>query len=316
MKHIPLYIITGFFGAGKTQFLTALLNSSLCRRAGVILNDAGPASIDASLLPEGPVRASAELTGAHCFTSGSIDLLVEAFGEFRRKGCDALFLETSGSAKPLSLPVLLKKLNAFPEISFRGMICVLDSQQRPLISGIRYIEQQAVYSDLFVVNGSREMEPSLLKLQPGASVIHTGDPDIIPKLLSMSPDQSRYQEISELRYLGQEKPKVLFMEPLDPVTSNGLEQFIRFAAPSCMRIKGLIHTREQLSFAVRTSGSSIEMKEVSRSMTRLPAPGLLVIQQPNGTGDRLFPSRWRLLTGGSLRITSCSEEPQLKMLYR
>jgi G3E family GTPase len=113
---LPLLVITGFLGAGKTSLLRELLprleENGITPR--VILNDHQNARVDASSL-QSPGRAIQPLSG-HCVCCDSLDSLREALAAVPDAPRQAVLLEASGSADP---GTLLTQLAASPEVRAR-----------------------------------------------------------------------------------------------------------------------------------------------------------------------------------------------------
>ena len=113
---LPLLVITGFLGTGKTSLLRELLprleESSITPH--VILNDHQNARIDASSL-QSPGRAVQPLSG-HCVCCDSLDSLRDALAAVPDTTRQAVVLEASGSADP---GTLLLQLAASPEVRSR-----------------------------------------------------------------------------------------------------------------------------------------------------------------------------------------------------
>jgi G3E family GTPase len=118
---LPLLVITGFLGAGKTSLLRELLPR--LEEGGitphVILNDHQNARVDASSL-QSPGRAIQPLSG-HCVCCDSLDSLREALAAVPDAPRQAVLLEASGSADP---GTLLLQLAASPEVRARFVIQV------------------------------------------------------------------------------------------------------------------------------------------------------------------------------------------------
>jgi G3E family GTPase len=108
-NRLPVTILTGFLGAGKTTILNHVLRNREGRRVAVIVNDMSEVNIDADLVREGDANLSrtnetlVELTnGCICCTLRD-DLLNEvrrlaATGRF-----DYLLVEGTGIAEPLPI---------------------------------------------------------------------------------------------------------------------------------------------------------------------------------------------------------------------
>lgn len=113
---LPLLVVTGFLGAGKTSLLRELLprleENGITPH--VILNDHQNARVDASSL-QSPGRAIRPLSG-HCVCCDSLDSLREALAAVPDAPRQAVLLEASGSADP---GTLLLQLAASPEVRAR-----------------------------------------------------------------------------------------------------------------------------------------------------------------------------------------------------
>jgi len=110
---LPLLVVSGFLGAGKTSLLRELLprleENGITPH--VILNDHQNARVDASSL-QAPGRAIQPLSG-HCVCCDSLASLREALAAVPDAPRQAVLLEASGSADP---GTLLTQLAASPEV--------------------------------------------------------------------------------------------------------------------------------------------------------------------------------------------------------
>ena len=117
-KRLPVIVVSGFLGSGKTTFIRYLLKKSK-KKFGLIINEFGDIGIDGSLLKncdqcnEVDFESVIELNnGCLCCTVQddfipAINTLLKSYSEI-----DAILIETSGLALPIPL---LKALN-WPEI--------------------------------------------------------------------------------------------------------------------------------------------------------------------------------------------------------
>ena len=103
MNRIPVHIVTGFLGAGKTTFLNHFIGERLPERIVVVENEFGATNVDGALVMNG-VKDVVELTaGCLCcdLSDGLLDVLRELYQ--RRDEFDRLVIETTGIADPSSI---------------------------------------------------------------------------------------------------------------------------------------------------------------------------------------------------------------------
>jgi G3E family GTPase len=98
---LPLVILTGFLGAGKTTVLNRVLAAQHHRRLAVIVNELGRIDVDGQLLKARAGDVVELAGGCVCHEVRTMDELWEAFAELQRRGQpDAIVLETTGIAEP------------------------------------------------------------------------------------------------------------------------------------------------------------------------------------------------------------------------
>jgi cobalamin biosynthesis protein CobW len=137
MHKIPVTVVTGFLGAGKTTLVRHLLQNNQGRRIAVLVNEFGEVGIDGDLLrscqicdeEENPNNNIVELTnGCLCCTVQEEFLPTMQELLKRRDRLDCIVIETSG----LALPKPLVQAFRWPEIrnaaTVDGVVTVVDCE--------------------------------------------------------------------------------------------------------------------------------------------------------------------------------------------
>jgi G3E family GTPase len=98
---IPVSIVTGFLGSGKTTLIRRLLSDPAFTRTAVIVNEFGEIGLDHELIATGDETLLALTTGCLCCAvrSDLIETLLE-LGERAGELFDRVLIETSGIADP------------------------------------------------------------------------------------------------------------------------------------------------------------------------------------------------------------------------
>ena len=98
---IPVTIISGFLGAGKTSLLNHLLNADHGLRVAVLVNDFGKINIDAALVAGVSGESTIDLSNG-CICCSIRDDLLEAVIQLiqRSNSPEYIVVETSGVSDP------------------------------------------------------------------------------------------------------------------------------------------------------------------------------------------------------------------------
>jgi len=130
MNKLPVTVLSGFLGTGKTTLLNHVLGNRAGRRVAVIVNDMSEVNIDAQLVAEGATLSRTdeklvEMTnGCICCTLRD-DLLQEVGRLAQESRFDYLLIESSGISEPL--PVAMTFTFPFAEGTSLSDLAQLDT---------------------------------------------------------------------------------------------------------------------------------------------------------------------------------------------
>ena len=151
---IPITILSGFLGAGKTSLLNHILHGNHGLRIGVLVNDFGEINIDAELVA-GVSGNSVSLSNG-CVCCSIRDDLVESTLQLVQgpNRPEYLILETSGVADPISVSLTFVESELKSLIDVDSILTVVDAENiRSLDDEYEELaEDQISMADIVILN--------------------------------------------------------------------------------------------------------------------------------------------------------------------
>ncbi len=131
-KTVPITLLTGYLGAGKTTLINHVLNNQEGYKVAVIVNDIGEVNIDANLIGKGGYVQEEDSSlvplqnGCICCTL-KVDLMQQIADIISTKKFDYILIEASGVCEPLPIAQTITVLSE--ESAKYGLpeICRLDN---------------------------------------------------------------------------------------------------------------------------------------------------------------------------------------------
>ena len=190
---IPITVVTGFLGAGKTSLVNHLVAArSGAERIGIIVNEAGDIGLDGELLGDVSDDVVEIADGCVCCTSqgellGAIERLHRAAGQL-----DRIIVETSGLADPG--PVVDALANVTHVLRLDTLVAVvdavhaldqLDRHHSPEALQQVQLATHVVLSKVDVADGDavEGLRARVRALNPDAQIIVVGREALDPELL-------------------------------------------------------------------------------------------------------------------------------------
>ncbi|WP_321995416.1 GTP-binding protein [Draconibacterium orientale] len=200
MEHqneIPVTIITGFLGAGKTTFINFLLKSNPDKQFALVENEFGAVPIDTKLIKGVDASQMFELKqGCICCTiSDEYELVLKELAE-RFPDVDHLLIETTGIADPA--PVIqpffadedLKEL-----YEYNGAICLVDALNFENLPEEEMAFKQLTIADLILLNKTENIDEK----QQGELTAKMNRLAPLAKIQSTSFGEAKALDLNELK---------------------------------------------------------------------------------------------------------------------
>jgi len=255
---VPILLVAGFLGAGKTTVVNHLLAHAEGRRIAAVVNDFGAINIDAELI----AGASAEGgDGVVSLANGCIccslegDLLRTLAAILRRDPRpDRIVIETSGVADPADIVRNLMDPVIWRAAPLETVLCVVDATAPPealddalLRSQLRAADVVALSkTDLVDAVGHDRIRAAIAALRPAAVLVDAVDGDVPAALLF--PDDPRQPHAPRdpgRRHPASDRFETLSWMSDQPLSLPRLQAAIGRLAPRLARAKGLFETVEQ-----------------------------------------------------------------------
>lgn len=264
MTPLPLTVISGYLGAGKTTLINRLLTEDHRLKIMVMVNDFGAVNIDQALIKAQDKDVIALTNGCVCCTMGA-DLFM-ALGDAldRSPRPDHLIIEASGIADPLAIA---NTAIAEPELRYGGIITLVDADNitdllnDPLIAP--QVRGQINAGDLLLLTKSEHKHPDIRILFASLGLpkpTTLGNWPISGLLAGLGPivQPGRSTAHPEYTTWHHESDTVLDHEILVNTLKNRPRHLFR--------LKGFVQTSSG-SFEVHCVGKSIDVKRLNTSHT-------------------------------------------------
>lgn len=306
MKPLPLTLLTGFLGAGKTTFLNDWLHTFPNQKWAIIENEWGQENVDAALVQSDEQPVFPLTQGCLCCTLN--EQLYEVLGQIHEQSdrWDGLLIETTGVADPAGVlaPFLLTPAlqEAFP---VARVICLVDPfLWRERVNSSIELRRQAAYASVFVLTKSdhdpkgstirEEVRAELNQLFPDIPVF-SGDKGHFPmqeiELLDgyRVPSEVQSQPAGEHHTEHISSLTLRFDRPFSIATLQWrLAGFLTFQAQDVWRMKGWIEDEAGEWWELQSVGSQMTLQKAHQPARREGSVVVLIGAQLKRPGYEKF----------------------------
>lgn len=151
---VPVTIVTGFLGAGKTSLLNHVLTGDHGQRIAVLVNDFGAVNIDADLIVNRDGEVVSLENGCICCNLSDGLIAGVAWLLQREDPPDRILVETSGVSDPFEVAATFGDEMLQPYAPLDGIVTVVDCEATPHLTDemLALARRQVAAADVAVLN--------------------------------------------------------------------------------------------------------------------------------------------------------------------
>lgn len=298
MVVLPVTLIAGYLGAGKTTLVNHLLRHNGGRRLAVLVNDFGDINIDADLIEAQADDIISLAGGCVCCSFGSD--LMGALARIVDSGArfDHVLIETSGVALPGAVVLMLRLVSG---LHLDATLVLADASTIREQADDRYVgdmvQTQLLQADLIVLNkadliSEAELNSTrawLTARAPKATVLTTcraeGVAALVFSLQDPEPPASVEQQPTLDRLVNRTIRSVqpvsagkrfssLTLPVAHPVDPHRLATLLSNPGLNLLRAKGFVHDSQGIAHQIQLVGARAQVAPLTRSA---PAAAQLVM---------------------------------------
>jgi G3E family GTPase len=252
---VPILLVVGFLGAGKTTVVNHLLAHAGGRRIAAVVNDFGAINIDAELIAGASDGVVSLANGCICCSLEG-DLLRTLAALLRRTPRpEAIVIETSGVADPADIVRNLMDPVIWREAPLETVLCVVDAtvsaealnDDALLRAQLRAADVMALSKVDLVDAAERERVRDIVAAAKPAAVLIDAPHGQVPfeLLFPEDPDRNAVPRDPGRRHPASDRFERYSWTSRQPVSLPRLQKAIGQLAPKLARAKGLFETVEQ-----------------------------------------------------------------------
>lgn len=243
-----LYLLTGFLGAGKTTFLTNVLNDLTGNKVAVIMNEFGKVGIDGTIIQKEGMEL-VEINRGSIFCSCLQLNFVSALTEMADRNMEYVFVESSGLADPSNIGEFLEAVEMVKgEVyNYSGAICIVDGVNfLEQVEDIETVERQLKFCHLVIIskvdliddNKLSEVKAKIREVNDKADIVESINGKIDYNFLERDLMEKQWIKSEDTTNTPENKPKTLTLTYDGDLTKEKLSQFLDIIKEDSYRIKG------------------------------------------------------------------------------
>lgn len=276
---IPFYIVTGWLGSGKTTFIKKILNEyGSKKRIAVIQNEFAPSGVDGRELkstkqPFELIEINNGSVFCVCQLDNFIKVLEKLVADYNP---EAIFLESSGLADPISVAEVLQSYKIKDKVSLKSIFTVIDALnfERTFQMMSRF-KHQVMVADTLIINKidlKNDVQASVIdvisKWNPFAEVIKTSHCQINFDLIFEDKQSKNMMMLPIIKAGNKPNMGLSVLRMHNKVSKEQLTSFIEKIINTSYRIKGFVNLNDGTTIAVQSVYNNYELLKIEHYQGR------------------------------------------------
>ena len=290
---IPLFLITGFLGSGKTTLIKNILESKdNGYRIGIVQNEFAPANVDGiELKNTGKSYEILEINNGSIFCVCLLKDFITSLASFiDQKKPDLIIIETSGLSDPIAIAEILQHSELNDKVYLKASWCIVDSGNFLNIDKmLNRVQHQLLVADQIIINkidstntkNLNKIRKRIIKINPLARIFEAEYCQIevdLEKLQSdpypIAPDLTNTLKIT---HESRAEMIACVFKSGRKIPLKNLENLIQKYLASTIRIKGFVHLNNNQTALVQTVFKNMDIHVVDQ----IPGNTSLVLMGEN-----------------------------------
>ncbi|WP_417713486.1 CobW family GTP-binding protein [Pseudophaeobacter arcticus] len=271
MTRLPVTVLSGYLGAGKTTLINRLLAEDHGLRLMVVVNDFGAVNIDDALIKAEEGETLALTNGCVCCSMDQDLQMALRKIALQADRPDHILIEASGVSDPSAIAATIQNI---PDLSYGGIVSLVDGKNAPdllaapAVAGL--VRQQISSADLVLVSKTNALDADLQAQlsQIGARGLRLLDATPLADLLFdvLPLPQSRSRATTHPAFTTWQ----FYSET--PLDRRALGDKLAARPQGLYRMKGFVLTTGG-AYALHIVGQNVEARRCDATQTQLVALG-------------------------------------------
>ena len=305
-RNIPLVLVTGFLGSGKTTLVKYLLeNMDPGLSIGIVQNEYAAANIDTFELQSVDRKFEVlEVNNGSVFCVCLLGSFIDSLAEFTDQyNPDLVIIEASGLSDPIAIAEILQHEKMVARVYLSAVWCIIDGQNYHKVSKMNTrVERQIMIADRIILNKSDLIEgnpdallPVLKELNSDAGIT-TCTYCQIPINLVLEPVNEPLALLKETEHRqyepgGRVDISTVVLRTSRPIDRKGLDAFISEVESKLVRLKGFVLLSDKKVIRIQSEFGKTRMMEITHYHGNTELIGLGWDISPAGFGRRFHDFR-------------------------